>query len=317
MSDSEDSTITYTAPPSSDDVPGLEEPEQAPPSPVYLPYVPEPVYPEYMLPEDDVLPAEEQLLPIAASPTTESPGYIPESDPKEDDEEDHEEDPTDYPADRGDDEDDEKSSDNDDDVEEDEEDEDEEEEEHLAPADPAAVTFLVDQDPSDEETEPFETDESAATPPSPPHPTYRVYGVDVHPTPGAGHDGPAIAGADLYAFVDMVDATLGRQMSSELDYGITDTWDDLVGAIQEFAPTTQEGDDRSLLRGRVNMLFRDRPYHRRTALLMEEEARVSRAAWAQSMDTCDQAHSKGMSLRTTVIAQQSEITELQAAYRRR
>ncbi|GKG18847.1 hypothetical protein Tco_0375946, partial [Tanacetum coccineum] len=30
------------------------------------------------------------------------------------------------------------------------------------------------------------------------------------------------------------------------------------------------------------------PFHRRTALLMEEEARVSHAAWAQSMDACDQ-----------------------------
>ncbi|GKB17727.1 hypothetical protein Tco_0851650 [Tanacetum coccineum] len=46
--------------------------------------------------------------------------------------------------------------------------------------------------------------------------------------------------------------------------------------------------DRALLRARVNMLYRDRPFHRRTALLMEEEARVSRAAWAQSMDACDQ-----------------------------
>nr|GFC08718.1 hypothetical protein [Tanacetum cinerariifolium] len=81
MSDSEDSTVTYTtvsslyvvrsgdvspgedgppvmpedpyayvvaafqALPAPDYVPGLEEPEQAPPSPVYMPYVPEPVYP--------------------------------------------------------------------------------------------------------------------------------------------------------------------------------------------------------------------------------------------------------------------------------
>ncbi|GJX32277.1 hypothetical protein Tco_0242132 [Tanacetum coccineum] len=29
--------------------------------------------------------------------------------------------------------------------------------------------------------------------------------------------------------------------SRELGYGITDTWDDLVGAIQEIAPTTLEG----------------------------------------------------------------------------
>ncbi|GKG07862.1 hypothetical protein Tco_0333694, partial [Tanacetum coccineum] len=61
----------------------------------------------------------------------------------------------------------------------------------------------------------------------------------------------------------------------------------------------------------------DRPFHRRVALLMDEEARLSRAAWAHSMDACDQTHSEGIILRTTVMAQQSEITKLQAADRRR
>ncbi|GJV32415.1 reverse transcriptase domain-containing protein [Tanacetum coccineum] len=167
MSDSEDSTVTYTEipspyedlsdigspgaegpifqdPPSLDYVPGPDEPEQAPPSPIYVPFVSEPVYPELLV-EDDVLPAEEQPLPVAASPTTESPGYIPESDPEEDpkenDEKDPEEDPTDYPADRGDDRDDEEPSGDDDD------DDDDAEEEHLAPADPAAVAYSADQDP--------------------------------------------------------------------------------------------------------------------------------------------------------------------------
>nr|GEX73685.1 hypothetical protein [Tanacetum cinerariifolium] len=56
------------APLSPNYVPGLEEPEQVPPSPVYLPYVPELVYLEYMPPEDDVFPAEEQPLPVAATP---------------------------------------------------------------------------------------------------------------------------------------------------------------------------------------------------------------------------------------------------------
>ncbi|GKF38984.1 hypothetical protein Tco_0119045, partial [Tanacetum coccineum] len=149
MSDSEDSIVTYTEisspyedlsdtgspgaegpifqdPPSPDYVPGPKKPEQAPPSPIYVPFHPEPVYPEF-LPEDDVLPAEEQPLPVAASPTTESPGYIPESDPEED--------PADYPADRGDDRDDEEPSDDDDDA---------KEEEHLAPADPAAVAYSAD-----------------------------------------------------------------------------------------------------------------------------------------------------------------------------
>nr|GEV57015.1 hypothetical protein [Tanacetum cinerariifolium] len=133
MSDSEHSLVTYTSvpnpvedysdigspkvdgPPSPDYVPGLEEPEQAPlspdyvpgpeepeqapPSPVYLPYVPELVYPKYMPPEDDVFPAEEPPLPVAATPTADSPEYILEFDPKGDLEEDDEEDPADYPAD--------------------------------------------------------------------------------------------------------------------------------------------------------------------------------------------------------------------------
>ncbi|GJS84305.1 hypothetical protein Tco_0750846 [Tanacetum coccineum] len=176
-------------------------------------------------------------------------------------------------------------------------------------------------------------------------------------TPGPGYEvgessaagtarqvGPTTARADLYGFADTLEAAPGRRMSRELGYGIRDTWDDLVGAIQEIAPTTLEGVnqrvielsstvdeedeiiysqlddaryDRALLRARVNMLESDRPFHRRTAVLMEEEARLSRAAWAQSMDACDQTHSEGMSLRTTVMAQQSEIVELRAADQRR
>ncbi|GKC26189.1 hypothetical protein Tco_1033483 [Tanacetum coccineum] len=91
------------APPSPDYVPGLEHP----PSLVCVPYVPEPIYPEFMPPEDDVLPTEEQPLPAAVSPTADSPGYITKSDPEEDSEEDDkdpEEDPAEYPDDRDDDE---------------------------------------------------------------------------------------------------------------------------------------------------------------------------------------------------------------------
>ncbi|GJT89278.1 hypothetical protein Tco_1070995 [Tanacetum coccineum] len=162
MSDSEDSTVTYTtvsspfrgmldigssgvdgppvmpedpyayvvaafqSPPSPDYVPGPEEPEQAPLS---LEFVHERIYMEFMPPEDEVFPAEEQPRPAAILPTADSPGYIADSDPEED--------PTDYPIDGGYDDDDESSKDDeddDDDVEE-EEDEKEEEEEHPAPAD--------------------------------------------------------------------------------------------------------------------------------------------------------------------------------------
>ncbi|GKA21573.1 reverse transcriptase domain-containing protein, partial [Tanacetum coccineum] len=175
---------TFQAPPSPDYVPGLEEPEQAPPLPVYVPYVPEPAYPEFMPPEDEVLPAEEKPLPAALLPTADLPGYVPElgpeEDPEEDDDEDPKKDPADYLADGGDDgDDDDESSDDDEDDDVDIK-EDEEEEEHLAPADSTAVALpAVDHTPSAEETEPFKTNESAATPP--PHPVVRLLAIPTLP----------------------------------------------------------------------------------------------------------------------------------------
>nr|GFB05371.1 reverse transcriptase domain-containing protein [Tanacetum cinerariifolium] len=149
MSDSEDSTVTYTtvsspyegrsgdvspgvdglpvmpedpyayvvaafqALPPPDYVPGPKEPEQAPPSPP---------------------------LPAAASPNADSPGYIPETDPHEDpedDDEDPDEDPADYPTNHDDEEEEEEPSrdDADEEDEEQDEDDDDEEEEHPALAD--------------------------------------------------------------------------------------------------------------------------------------------------------------------------------------
>ncbi|GJU94072.1 hypothetical protein Tco_1318828 [Tanacetum coccineum] len=205
MSDSEDSTVTYTA--VSSPFGGLSDigssrvdrppvmPEdpyayvvaafQAPPSPDYMSgpkyppspeFVLEPVYPEFMPPEDEVLPADEQPLPAAASPTADLPGYVPESDPEKDPEEDDEDpkkDPADYPADERDDGDDEDESSDDDEDDDADIKGDEEEEEHPDPANSIAIALpAIDHAPSAKETEPFETDEYAATPP--PHPAYRV-----------------------------------------------------------------------------------------------------------------------------------------------
>nr|GEX23957.1 putative reverse transcriptase domain-containing protein [Tanacetum cinerariifolium] len=156
----------FQASPSPNDVPGPEHP----PLHIYVPeFVSELVYPEFMPLEDDILPAEEEPLPAAASHTTESPGYIDESDLDEDPKEDL----TDYPTnggDEGDDEDESSNDDKDDDI---DIQGDEEEDEYLAPADSIAVTLpAVDHAPSAEETEPFKTDKSANIPP--PHPAYRV-----------------------------------------------------------------------------------------------------------------------------------------------
>nr|GFB15309.1 hypothetical protein [Tanacetum cinerariifolium] len=159
--------VALQAPPSPDYIPGPEEPEQAPPSPDYVPD------PEHA---NDEIVAEEQPYAEDASPTAQSPEYVPESDleahPEDDDDDDPEEDLVDYLADGGDDgADEEGSSEDDEDDDMDIEADEEEEEEHPAPADSVVVaSTAADQAPSAKETEPSETDESAATPP--PHPAY-------------------------------------------------------------------------------------------------------------------------------------------------
>ncbi|GJV70625.1 hypothetical protein Tco_1490620 [Tanacetum coccineum] len=158
--------------PSPDYVPGPEHPPSPDyvlgpehlPSPVEVPYIPEPEYPEYLVPSDDEAPLEDQPLPTDASPTALSPGYVADSDPDEDPEEDPKEEHADYPTDGDDD--DEPFDDDDDDEDTDDEDDNEEEEEHLAPTNSSAIP-VVDPVPLAGDTEAFKTDESAPTPRSP------------------------------------------------------------------------------------------------------------------------------------------------------
>ncbi|GJR84085.1 hypothetical protein Tco_0154870 [Tanacetum coccineum] len=168
MSDSDESGVTYTK--ISSPFKGLSDigsPGVLGPEHEGLPWMLDDSYVQ----EEEVFLAEEQPLPAAASLTAQSPDYVLESDPEEDPEEDDDEDPEEDPVDGGDDEDEPSNDDEDEDV--NIEADDEEEEEHPAPADSTAVALpATDKAPSTEETEPFETDESAATPP--PHPAYRV-----------------------------------------------------------------------------------------------------------------------------------------------
>ncbi|GJU43986.1 hypothetical protein Tco_1201252 [Tanacetum coccineum] len=187
MLDSDESGVTHTEISSPfEDLSDIGSPgvttylaPREPQSPPLPDFVPEPVYPECPEHADDEIVAEDQPYAEDASPTAQSPDYVPESDPEADPEEDEDEDPeedtVDYPADGGDDGDDKdgSSEDDEDDDMDIEADDDEEEVEHLAPADYVVVALLAtDLAPSAEETEPFETVESAATPP--PHPVYRV-----------------------------------------------------------------------------------------------------------------------------------------------
>ncbi|GJV29870.1 hypothetical protein Tco_1386318 [Tanacetum coccineum] len=366
------------APPSPDYMPGPEHP----PSPIDVPYVPEPEYPEYLAPYVAEAPLEDQPLPADASPTALSPGYVADSDLDEDPDEDPEEDYTDYPADEGDG-DDEPSNDDDDDTDyEDEEPfEDEEEEEHLALADSSAIP-IVDPVPSARDTEAFETDESAPTPRSPqtkvpfaqtrlrkarktirleppmsasmeariaehvvaPTPPLPVASpplplpspLTTSPTDARAPLGYRAAGIRMRAAspplllpstsyrIDIPEAemppwkracltTLAPRLDIEESSaaGATRQPGTTLKAMLEVAPTTLEGvnqrvtklvntvrqeneesqvrfkdaqDDRAYLRARVNALFRDRPYHRHTAMILDREAMYASITWTSSED---------------------------------
>ncbi|GKF09599.1 hypothetical protein Tco_0043823, partial [Tanacetum coccineum] len=110
-----------------------------------------------------------------------------------------------------------------------------------------------------------------------------------------------------YGFVPTMDMEIRYDLERDVRYGITDSWDDIVKAIQGTPVVTDvakfsqrmtkfetrvrrdtkevytrlddEQTGRQLLAGRLNMLFRDRRAHERTARLIKTEAMMSREAW--------------------------------------
>nr|GFB92676.1 hypothetical protein [Tanacetum cinerariifolium] len=302
--------------------------EQAPPSPVYIPYVPEPEYPEYIPPEDEVFPTEEQPLPAAASPTTDSPRYIPKSDPDED----PEEDPADYLVDP-DDEDEEEPS-GDDAAEEDEEqdeDDDDEEEEHPASADsiPPPLVLCVTARISSRPQPPtlFFTKEDAESItlilPIPLHaalPPLQLLSSDhradrleltllprkrlsiVHcPRYKAGESSVAAAARPIegrradYGFVDSVKAEIRRQIAKDIGYGVNTRVTELAAVqeqdTQDIYGVIEDTQGRQMeIFHRVEALVDDSQYHYETDRLVDQEAIVSRKAWAHSVGLSSAVH---------------------------
>ncbi|GKA60120.1 hypothetical protein Tco_0759433 [Tanacetum coccineum] len=122
-----------------------------------------------------------------------------------------------------------------------------------------------------------------------------------------------------YGFVATIDREIMLDLERDVSYGITNTWDemlvDMPGALAtddtemgrrmtEFTTRVRQDTDeiytrlddeqseRHLMVGRLNMLYRDRRAHARTARLMEAEARMSREAWVRSMDASDVARAE-------------------------
>ncbi|GKB44498.1 hypothetical protein Tco_0889440 [Tanacetum coccineum] len=138
------------------------------------------------------------------------------------------------------------------------------------------------------------------------------------PRPTGGHR------AD-YGFIGTIDAEIRRQRAEEVGYGIRDVWVDPTEAVEEVAPTTLEGvnarvtelaavqeqdtqdiyaviedtqDRQTQLFQRVDGLVEDRQFHYETARLLDQEALVSREAWAHSVGLSSAVHYELQAYRT-------------------
>nr|GEU53801.1 reverse transcriptase domain-containing protein [Tanacetum cinerariifolium] len=248
-----------------------------------------------------VVPLEDQPLHVDASPTAASPGYVADSDSDEDPEEDLEDNYVDYPADEGDG-DDEPSDDDDTDDEDEEpfedEEDDEEEEEHLAPAD-SSVIPIVDPILPAGDTKALEADEAAPTPRSP-HTIIQLSQTRLRrvrktvrleppiPTDTGAPLGYREAGIRMRALLlstsrktDIPEADVPPQKRAcltTLAPGFEVEESSTAGDARQLGPTESDlrrgkeaYDDQALLRARVNTLFRDRPDHHRTSMLLDKE----------------------------------------------
>ncbi|GKF08860.1 hypothetical protein Tco_0043084 [Tanacetum coccineum] len=247
----------------------------------------------------------------------------------------------------------EEDEDTDMDIDADEEDEDDEmdveieeeaEKEHSAPAYPVVVALPATA-PSAEETESFETDESAATPP--PHPAYRMtaritipepvpvpawsdsevarlLAISSPTRPDAPPPMPTSAPTSLPPL--LLPSASRREDRPEVNLpprkrlGIALSPRYEVGESSAAAAARPAGGlradygfvstmDREIRRDPeryVGYGIMDLWDEITTSKLMETEARMSREAWGRSRDASDLARAEVMSLRTTVHAQMSD-----------
>nr|GFC55102.1 hypothetical protein [Tanacetum cinerariifolium] len=236
-----------------------------------------PEYPEYLSSADDEIVAEDQPYADYALPVALSPGYVADSDPKEDPEEDSKDSLVDYPADRAD----------------------------------LVIAPIVDLVPSSEETEPFETNESATTPPPPTDGTTPL-GARISIQPQAPM--PFLLEAKAKRLLSLPRPPLSPLISLLPPFVeerlARDVWVDPIEAVEEIPPTNLEGvnarvtelvevheedtqdiyvvikdtqDRQTRLSHRVDVLIEDREFHQETVLLMKREDLVLKKAWAQSV----------------------------------
>ncbi|GKE27705.1 hypothetical protein Tco_1443089 [Tanacetum coccineum] len=89
-----------------------------------------------------------------------------------------------------------------------------------------------------------------------------------------------------YGFVSTLDTEARRQRAKTIGYGIRDTWD-----TQEIYDVIEDTQDRQTqIYQTVETLVDDSRYHYETGRLLDQEALVSREAWAHSMGFSSAVH---------------------------
>ncbi|GJV91432.1 putative reverse transcriptase domain-containing protein [Tanacetum coccineum] len=118
-----------------------------------------------------------------------------------------------------------------------------------------------------------------------------------------------------YGFVATMDREIRRDLERDVGYGITDSCDEIVEAMQGTPVVTDVTElSQRMTEFKTRVRLGDRRAHALTTRLMKTEARMSREAWGRSVGVSDLARAEVMSLHTTVLAQQSHEQE-EAAHR--
>nr|GEU50175.1 reverse transcriptase domain-containing protein [Tanacetum cinerariifolium] len=291
-------TVTYTSIASNTNlpswgIPSLEVYESEPEAPLSPVYAPED--PKYLAPsDDDIAPAEDQPLP--ALPIALSPSYIANSESIEDDfEEDLEMDPVDYDA--------------------------NEEEKHLASANSALS--VPDSVPLDEETKPFETDESATTPPPPrsPHTVIRLsqtklrraqISVRPYTPPSPSTKARIVESTDpshRFKIEERSAAATARQsrpaLTHGVDYGFIDTLDASIRATDERVLTALKEVNERITDLANNHMYDSKEFTRVIRMLKMTEP-YNKLAWAHSKDRIQtmEAQIRALQAETRVLKRQ-------------
>ncbi|GJQ97183.1 hypothetical protein Tco_0008322 [Tanacetum coccineum] len=103
-----------------------------------------------------------------------------------------------------------------------------------------------------------------------------------------------------YGFVATIDREIMRDLERDIEMGRRMT--EFTTRVRQdtneiYTRLDDEQSEQQLMAGRLNMLYRDRRTHARTARLMEAEAKMSREAWGRSMDASSRPQKAGCDYR--------------------